>query len=88
MVQEDKWAILKKKQAENIVKLAEKYPDDWLFSGEMKKPEDQRVGFAPSDGKCYCCGKNIAEGPNGITLEQLGDYIITGCPYCHCSFCD
>ena len=85
---ESKWEILKKKQAENIAKLAEKNPDDWLYSSEMKKPENQRVGFAPSDGKCWRCGKNIAEGPKGITLEQLGDYIITGCPYCHRSFCE
>lgn len=48
MAQEDKWAILKKKQAENIARLAKEHPDDWLFSGEMKKPENQRVGFAPS----------------------------------------
>ena len=50
-MEESKWEILKKKQAENIAKLAEKHPDNWLFSSEMKKPENQRVGFAPSDGK-------------------------------------
>lgn len=85
---ESKWEILKKKQAENIARLAEKYPNDWLFSGEMKKPENQRVGFAPSNGICWRCGRNIAEGANGITLEKLGDYIITGCPHCNYSFCD
>lgn len=85
---ENKWEILKKKQAENIAKLAEKNPDDWFFAAEMKKPEYRRVGFAPLDGKCWRCGKNIAEGENGITLEKLGDYIITGCHHCYCSFCD
>ena len=85
---ESKWAILKRKQAENIAKLAEKYPDDWFYSSEMKKPVEQRVGFAPLNGICWRCGRNIAEEENGITLEQLGDYIITGCPYCHHSFCD
>lgn len=54
----------------------------------MKKPEEQRVGFAPYDGKCYRCDRNIAEGKKAITLETLGDYIITGCQYCHYSFCD
>lgn len=82
---EEKWDKLKKKQAENIAKLAEKHPKDWFFSGEMKKPFYQRTGFAPHDGKCYNCGRNIAEG---ITLEDLGDYIITGCPFCNYSFCD
>lgn len=87
-MRESKWEILKKKQAENIAKLAEKHPDNWLFSSEMKKPENQRVGFAPSDGKCFRCRRNIAEGEKAITLETLSDYIITGCPYCHYSFCD
>lgn len=85
---ESKWEILKRKQAENIAKLAEKYPDDWLYSSEMKKPEYERTGFAPIDGKCWRCGRNIADGENGITLEKLGDYIITGCPHCNCSFCE
>lgn len=85
---ENKWEILKKKQAENIAKLAEKHPDNWFYSSEMKKPENQRVGFAPYNGKCFRCGRNIAEGENGITLEELGDYIITGCPYCNYSFCE
>lgn len=87
-MEENKWETLKKKQAENIAKLAEKYPNDWFYSSQMKKPENQRVGFAPSNGICYRCGRNIAEGENGITLEKLGSYIITGCPYCHYSFCD
>lgn len=88
MTEESKWAVLKRKQAENIAKLAEKYPDNWFYANEMKKPENQRVGFAPSNGICWNCGRDIAEGDAGITLEQLGDYIITGCPYCHRSFCD
>lgn len=87
-MEESKWEILKKKQAENIAKLAKKSPDDWFYSSEMKKPIEDRTGFAPHNGLCYCCGKNIAEGPKGITLEQLGDYIITGCPYCYRSFCE
>lgn len=27
-------------------------------------------------------------GEKAITVESLGDYIITGCPYCHRSYCD
>lgn len=87
-MEESKWNILRKKQAENIAKLAKKHPDDWFYANEMKKPEYERVGFAPLDGKCWRCGRNIAEGENGITLKELGDYIITGCPYCNYSFCD
>lgn len=87
-MEESKWEILKKKQAENIAKLAQKHLDNWLFSSEMNKSENLRVGFAPSDGKCFRCGRNIAEGEKAITFETLSDYIIIGCPYCHYSFCD
>lgn len=52
---ESKWEILKKKQAENIAKLAKKNPNDWFYANEMKKPVYQRVGFAPLDGKCWRC---------------------------------
>ena len=85
---ESKWEILKKKQAENIAKLAKKYPNDWFYANEMKKPEYERTGFTPVDGKCWRCGRNIAGGENGITLKKLGDYIITGCPHCNYSFCE
>jgi hypothetical protein len=35
--------------------------------------------FAPEDGKCWCCNKQIPD-----TDEKL----ITGCPFCNYSFCD
>ncbi len=82
------WEIIKKKQAENIEKLYKKNPDDWFYKSEMSKPVEKRTGFAPSSGVCWKCHQNIAEGENAITLEKLGDYIITGCPHCHRSFCD
>lgn len=56
-MEESKWEILKKKQAENIAKLAEKHPDDWFYSSEMNKPIEDRTGFALADGICYCCGR-------------------------------
>ena len=82
------WTDIKKKQAENIAKLYEKNPDDWFYNLQMKLPESERIGFAPKDGICWHCKRNIAEGENGITLERLGDYIITGCPHCHKSYCE
>ena len=82
------WAEVKAKQAENIAKLYEKNTDDWLLQYQMNMPEEERTGFAPNDGKCYYCDKEICEGDKAITVESLGDYIITGCPYCHRSYCD
>lgn len=39
--------------------------------------------FAPIDGWCYSCGKNIY---SKITLDQASSDVITGCPHCHHSF--
>lgn len=50
--------------------------------------------FAPKSGKCWKCGYNIylpantaTESP-AISVEQAGREHITGCPYCHWSFCE
>lgn len=82
------WAEVKTKQAENIAKLYEKDPDDWFLKSQMNRPKEEQTGFAPNDGKCYYCDKSICEGDKAITVESLGDGIITGCPYCHRSYCD
>ena len=39
--------------------------------------------FAPHSGNCYSCGRNIY-GPGGYD----GTSFITGCPFCHRSYCD
>lgn len=53
--------------------------------------------FAPSDGICYRCGRNIysphlIRGTNdkysGIPTFRAGCTLITGCPHCHYSYCD
>ena len=59
-----------------------------VFKSQMERPPHRRVGFAPLNGICYRCGRDITKGEKAITLEKLGDYIITGCPYCHRSYCD
>lgn len=82
------WAEVKVKQAENIAKLYEKDPDNWFLQWQMNRPEEERTGFAPNDGICLNCHRDICEGDKAITVESLGDYIILGCPYCHRSYCD
>lgn len=76
------------KQRLNIERLAEEHPDDWFFKSQMEEEPNKRTGFAPFDRRCWNCGKDITQGENAITLEKLGDYIITGCPHCYRSFCD
>lgn len=42
--------------------------------------------FAPEfDGTCFKCHNNIYKL---ISLEEAGSRLITGCPYCHYSFCE
>ena len=51
--------------------------------------------FAPHDGICERCGRNIYLPTNGrdhlilgITPEEAGKMHITGCCHCGYSFCD
>jgi hypothetical protein len=37
--------------------------------------------FAPSNGVCWSCGRQIYE-------ELDGKSYVTGCPFCHRSYCD
>lgn len=49
--------------------------------------------YAPRNGLCYHCGYNIFMPVNrskgavlGITVEEAGAKLITGCPICNYSF--
>ena len=69
-------------QKEYLKELAKRDPQDWMSSNFSKG-----IGFAPSDGRCYCCGKQIyADG--GISVEEASTELTTGCPFCHRSFVD
>lgn len=50
--------------------------------------EKQYPHFAPlGSGRCYSCKRNIfSEG--GISVESARKFLITGCPFCHRSYCD
>ena len=45
----------------------------------------QAPHFAPSNGICWRCGKQIYDL---ITVEEAATTLITGCPQCHRSYCD
>lgn len=51
--------------------------------------------FAPMDGICYKCHRNIYEeieqpygAKTGISVEKASKGLITGCPHCNRSYCD
>lgn len=64
--------------------------------------ENHYPHFAP-EGRCYYCGNNIYEQretryknwdgstftrATGISVEEAGTELITGCPHCNKSYCD
>lgn len=53
--------------------------------------------FAPRNGWCSSCGRNIYEPytyrrepivTSGIAVEEAGSRLITSCPHCNATFCD
>jgi hypothetical protein len=60
---------------------------------EKKYPD-----FAPSNGICYACQKQIYSQIEqdfngnifftGISVEKASKSLITGCPHCNRSYCD
>lgn len=49
--------------------------------------------FAPPTGICWTCGLNIyydygPEMNHAYSVHEAGNQHITGCPYCHTSFCE
>jgi hypothetical protein len=64
------------------------------YCHEKKVPQ-----FAPADGVCYKCKRNIYEPRisgvgteevtvSGISVEQARKEHITGCSYCSTSYCE
>jgi len=47
--------------------------------------------YAPKSGLCWYCGKNIYFGyehnNSSYSVQAAGEQLITGCPYCHHSYC-
>ena len=41
--------------------------------------------FAPIDGNCFHCNRQIYLK---ITLQKAENELITGCPWCHYSYCE
>ena len=41
--------------------------------------------FAPASGMCWSCNRQIY---NEIDVVRAANSLITGCPYCHRSYCD
>jgi hypothetical protein len=69
-------------QREYLKKLAQNNPGDWMADNFSKG-----IGFAPSNGVCYHCNKQIYS-QGGISVERASTELTTGCPFCHTSYVD
>ena len=52
---------------------------------EVHAEENELPLFAPEDGLCFNCGKQIY---NRITMEEAANELITNCPYCSRAYND
>ena len=82
-------------QQEYCKEYAANHPEGWN-SDSMSKG----IGFAPKDGRCFCCkqqiysadgqaisrGRPIGRKVEGISVEQARKSLVTGCPFCHSSY--
>lgn len=48
-------------------------------------PPDYRPHFAPKDGICWDCGRQIY---TRVTLDEASTTLITGCRHCCRSYCE
>lgn len=64
------------------------YNIDKSIEGQRKYcKENNYPHFAPADGICWKCNRNIYEPPY-ITVEKASNELITSCPYCNISYCE
>jgi hypothetical protein len=49
--------------------------------------EKELPHFAPSNGICWRCKRNIYQN-YGTSKGKTGEEFITGCPHCSRSYCD
>jgi hypothetical protein len=72
-----------KKTSTELGKCAQKQKD---VCSEKSYPH-----FAPSNGVCWKCNRNIYQNyeiDNRISDGETGEKFITGCPHCNRSYCD
>lgn len=65
------------------------------IAAQRKYCEEKKMPhFAPRDGVCWRCYRNIYKPVNhgpyttGISVEDAGNRLVTGCPHCCRSYCD
>lgn len=72
--------------------IKEKTPEELreCIAAQLKYCNDKKIPhFAPSDGRCYRCNRNIYQNyPHNKSTGYDGTQLVTGCPHCYRSYCD
>lgn len=73
------------------------YDTKAAVAAQKKYCEDNNAPFFAPYDRCYYCNHNIylpvrspitGEVVNGVSVEEAGERLITGCPFCHHSYVD
>ena len=93
---EDEFIFYDNRDIRYIGQIIAKSFDNELWNEEVRQAiaaqkqyckDNKAPHFAPEDGFCYSCGKQIYD-KNGRSIEFAATELITGCPHCHRSYCD
>ena len=60
--------------------------DEFVLKQETYCKEHNYPTFIAKDGVCFWCKKNVFEDEN--TQKNADKLLITGCPFCHHTYCD
>ena len=91
---DDEFIFYDNRDFEYIAHIIIKSFDNELWNEDVRKAiaeqkqyckEHHDPHFAPQDGFCWSCGKQIYV--NGYE-DRASSELITGCPHCHRSYCD
>ena len=91
---EDEFVFYDNREFKKIARTIIKSFDNELWNEEIREAIDAQRQyckehkypmFAPNDGFCFSCGKQIY---TRINSEYAGKEHITGCPHCSRSYCD
>jgi len=91
---EDEFIFYDNRDFRHIAQIIIKSFDNELWNEDIRSAiaaqkqyckDNQDPHFAPQDGFCWSCGKQIY---TRIDEKQAGENLITGCPHCSRSYCD
>lgn len=75
---------------DKLIKKSSEQIDECIKNQDIIVKEKGYPYFAPGDGTCYRCNRNIYQNYmiEGKVSKGHGNEFVTGCPHCHRSYCE